>query len=82
MCSGYESGLPSNVMWCATTTAGSGHSSLSVTRFSLVCGGSFGMSRGTGLSDAGTRPRYCVTSASASFESKSPTSTAVALLGT
>ena len=30
MCSGYESGLPSKVMWCATTTAGSGHSSSSV----------------------------------------------------
>ena len=58
MCSGYESGSPSNVMWCATTTAGSGQLSSSRTRRSFVCGGSFGMSRGTGRSDFGTRPRY------------------------
>ena len=44
-----------------------------VTRFSLVCGGSFGMSRGTGRSAFGTRPKYCVTSAFACAMSKSPT---------
>jgi hypothetical protein len=46
----------------ATTTAGSGQFSSSVTRRSLVCGGSRGMSRGTGREDFGTRPRYCSTS--------------------
>ena len=40
MCSGYESGWPSKVMWCATTTAGSGQGCSSVIRRSSVCGGS------------------------------------------
>ena len=82
MCSGYESGWPSKVMWWATTTAGSGQFSSSRVRRSFVCGGSFGMSRGTGRVDFGTRPRYCWTSAVASFVSKSPTMTSVALFGT
>ena len=82
MCSGYESGLPSYVMWYATTTAGSGHGCWSVTRFSFACGGSFGMSRGTSRGDFGTRPRFPFTSCIACAESKSPTSTSVAFDGT
>src|SRR4029453_8481736 len=46
-------------MWYATTTAGSGQGSRTVTRFSRLEGGSLGMSRGTGGSAFGTRPRYC-----------------------
>ena len=68
-------------MWCATTTAGSGQFSSSRTRRSFVCGGSRGMSRGTGVLDFGIRPRYWCTSPSASFVSKSPTITSVALFG-
>jgi hypothetical protein len=53
-----------------------------VTRFSRVDGGSFGISRGTGRSAFGTRPRYCVTSCTAWAVSKSPTSASVAFSGT
>ena len=74
--------MPSLVMWYATTTAGSGHGCCSVMRFSLVCGGSFGMSRGTARSAFGTRPRYWVINCIACAESKSPTRAIVAFAGT
>ena len=59
MCSGYESGCPSNVTWCATTTTGSGQRSSTVSRFGTVRRGSAGMSRGTARPDGGIRPKYC-----------------------
>ena len=50
---------------------------------STEIGGTFHhISRGTVRSAGGTRPKYCVTSSSAAEDSKSPTTTRVALLGT
>ena len=80
--SGYESGWPSNVTWCATATTGSGHVSSTVARRGAVVGGSAGMSRGIGRSAAGIRPKYFVTSSAACALSKSPAMASVAFDGT
>ena len=62
--------------------AGSGHGCSSVTRFSFVCCGSTGMSRGTGLSAFGTRAKYWFTRLVTVSVSKSPTIISVAFSGT
>ena len=63
-------------------TAGSGHASSTTTRFSFVCTGSFGMSRGTGFAAFGMRPKYCVTRFRVFCRSKSPTMAMTAFSGT
>ena len=65
-------------------TAGRGQFSdwVRVTRRSPVDGGSRGMSRGTGRSALGIRPKYSLMWARACTGSKSPTSTRVAFSGT
>jgi hypothetical protein len=69
-------------MWCATTTAGSGHASSTVTRRDRVIGGSAGMSRGTARAGFGMRPKYFSTSDSACAGSTSPAMVSVQFEGT